>query len=151
DFQWADAESVALVREVMHPDSAPPVLLLVTMRPAHADAPDLTESFEMARRLQVSGLGAAEAEKLATLALGEKSDAAMQIARETKGHPLFVLEMARYARETGGDATMATNLDDAIWARIRNLEEPARHLLEVLAVAGSPLLHRTAALAGRVE
>src|SRR5262249_22073021 len=37
DFQWADADSLALFGDLVHPPDAPPVLLLATLRPG-ADA-----------------------------------------------------------------------------------------------------------------
>jgi hypothetical protein len=103
---------------------------------------------------------------------------ASAIASEAAGHPLFINELVRSrlavetepfsggaghgAAEPGGlgrageeglgERTQGQEhplrLEEALWARIRRLPRPARELLEILAVAGAPLMQETLAQAG---
>src|SRR5262249_14415222 len=73
DLQWADADSLALLGEVMRPPEAPPVLLIATVRPAsetHETAPlaDVTSAITgNVQRLELSRLPPDEARELANL------------------------------------------------------------------------------------
>jgi eukaryotic-like serine/threonine-protein kinase len=146
DLQWADADSLRLLSEVMHPPDAPPLLLLATVR---SDAPPLELSGEV-RELALHELPPEEAHRLAVLilaGLAGDADRAGAIAREAGGHPLFIDELVRHS--LGGGAG-AARLDDALGERIGRLDGEVRRLLELLAVAGTPLQQETAARAAEL-
>jgi hypothetical protein len=71
------------------------------------------------------------------------------IAREAGGHALLIDELVRHV-VARGPALHGQRLEDALWARIRELPEVERKLLEVVAVAGTPLQQQTAAVAAGV-
>jgi hypothetical protein len=144
DLQWGDADSAALLDEILRPPDPPALLVIACYRSEEAatspllqrllsrpDAPDV-------RRLAVEKLGPSESRELAlSLAdseIGISPAQAELIARESAGNPFFINELARFGR-LGGAAT----LDEMVGARVRQLPEEARRLLEIVAVAGRPL------------
>jgi serine/threonine protein kinase len=157
DLQWADADSLAAFAEVLRPPD-PPVLLLVGCYRSEADAPGPLPAATLVsgggpddpverRELAVEPLEPAEARELALALLdpaGPTAEAGAEaIARESGGNPLFVAELVRAAQGGGIDgserAAGALTLEDVLWSRIERLPEPARRLLEVVAVAGHPV------------
>jgi predicted ATPase len=131
-----------LLAEIVRPPCAPSMLLVCTAR---ADAGDLPFA---ARDVRLAPLERDEAVELATNILARAGTptvrSARAIAEEAGGHPLFIAELARYARRsTDGDV----HLDDALWARVARLDERARALVELVAVAGAPITMATAARA----
>jgi hypothetical protein len=148
DLQWADADGLALLAEVLRPPDAPALLLLGTARDAAGAAARLPA--EVVRRLPLGRLPAEDAHALATALLAQTEGGAGSVAldallAETGGHPLFLDALLRYRLARGGDGPV--RLDDALHARIERLDAPARRLLEVIAVAGRPIPRGIAARA----
>jgi eukaryotic-like serine/threonine-protein kinase len=144
DLQWSDADSAALLEELMRPPDPPPLLLIAAYRSEDvATSPLLQKLLERSRdgdvRWQaVEELPVTEACELALTLLEANpsipSSQADAIARESAGNPFFIGELVRSGRP-GGAAT----LDEMVRARVLGLPEAARRLLEVVAVAGQPL------------
>jgi hypothetical protein len=134
DLQWADADSLALLGDVLRGPQAPPMLLVCTERDGAVDPPFVT------RRIHLERLAYDEAVELANEQLarsaGPLAKNAHAIAGEAAGHPLFIAELARHVRHEGA---VELRLDEAVWARVAELPSPARALVELLAVAGSPV------------
>ncbi len=158
DLQWGDRDSAALLAELLAPPDAPALLLIASYRSEYAQsAPVLQSLREHTRKdidfrgLEVGPMPVAEACDLA-LALMTHTDSgtrarARQIARESQGSPLFVSELARFAEAIEVDRRSEKPgadilLDQVLKARLANLTAEARHLLELIAVAGSPLHER---------
>jgi hypothetical protein len=159
DLQWADADSRALLAEVLHPPDAPPLLLVATVR--QSAAPDGIDPLGFAsgdvRRVAVERLPPGEARELAAQLIGRAApglakggdDEARAIAEEAAGHPLFIDELVRHALHPSGDTTPSArlHLEEALWARIRRFDPPSRRLLALVTLAAGPLSLETAALA----
>ena len=161
DLQWTDADSLALLADVMRADDAahvgPPALLFVATLRTNPDAsgvrwqPALDLPLDRVRRVRVDRLSEPEAEALAAVLLGHDGGAgqarrgAAAIAREAGGHPLFIDALVHH-RLARADDDRVVRLDDALWSRIQRLDAAARRLLEIVAVAGTPL---AATVAGR--
>ena len=63
-----------------------------------------------------------------------------RVARESRGSPFFVHELATYARRTdAGPAPTAGDLDAMLANRVAGLPEAAQRLLQVVALAGKPV------------
>ena len=144
DLQWADADSLVLLADLVHPRDAPPLFLLATARPMQLP-PELGEKREIALR----GLPPENATELAAL-LGGAAEASA-IAREAGGHPLFIQELVRYAGMTGDRPRGELRLDEALVVRIDRLDPPARKLLDLVCVAGQPIAQGVAAQAIGLE
>jgi hypothetical protein len=148
DFQWADADSLALLAHVMQGAHAPPILFLATLR-AEA-APGILASIGAAgpggRRIDVGALTATETRELVQALSGDDDPA---LAAEAAGHPLFVHELVRHAQSSPRHEPV--RLDQALWARVERLDPQARALLEVIAIAGEPLAQPLAAQAAGLE
>jgi hypothetical protein len=179
DLQWADADSLAVLAEVLRPPTPPPLLLLGTTRVAEGElamssTPEAllegprghglttlnTEDMKTGRNLGATLRGDVQitlgrltreqtrdlAQRLLDIAAPGTAVNADQIAREADGYPIFVDEMVRHAvfaiaapGGTAAPAGSALSLEDALWGRIASLDVAPRKLVELLAVAGSPL------------
>jgi serine/threonine protein kinase len=132
DLQWADTDSLALLREIVHPPNAPDVLVIVTWRREAGARPDLPGAV---RSIELPPLSADEGRQLISMlapALVGKADA---LVGEAGGHPMFLQELARHA----GTRTSSSRFEDALWARVLRMEHAARRVLELVAVAGAPV------------
>jgi hypothetical protein len=154
DLQWADADSFALLFEVMCVHDAPALLLIATVRTATEDerAPELLPGTNVIR---VERLSPPEGRELAqTLLRNARLPAgitAEHIAREAAGHPLYIDELIRHASATGSSSETPLQLDDALWARILQLGPVARRVLELVCLSASRLVQQTAARAAGIE
>ncbi len=158
DMQWADGDSLALLADLLRPPDAPALLLVATVREASSETTEvsrvLSESSPVlagdVRHLRVQrlsdGEARARAHQLLERASPDRSMSVDAIARESAGHPLFIDELVRHLVLVGAPAT-TLRLDDALWDRIAALEEGARRLVELVAVAGSPLQQEVASKA----
>jgi len=150
DLQWADADSLTLLAEILRAP-APPMLFIATARATRDSGAQPTSHGTGAppspfglpgdvRVLPLPRLTEEEGLELVTMLAGDMSmSVAKRIAAEAGGHPLFVDELVRHSRLTGGKAPTNVLLDDALVARVARLDEDARGLLELLAVAGVAL------------
>ncbi len=178
DLQWADADSLSLLNELLRAPGAPPLLLLATVRDAPSEGTMVTRPALAADvashlpgsvgRISLERLSDDDAQELASRLLEQVAphrakDAAV-IAREAQGHPLFIDELARHAalvedREIAGDEPDDTalmvrpnfDLEEALGTRIERLDDTAKKVLELVAVAGRPLTQETVAQAAGMD
>ncbi len=150
DIQWTDSDSLALLRELLRPPGAPPLLLVATLRDtalAPTSATELAEALAFAGSVQDLILGSlsdeASDELVAKLAkrMGALRDVEMRaIADEARGHPLFIQELVQHVALGGaGHKPGLFRVDDAIVARVDRLDATSRQLVELVAIAGKPL------------
>lgn len=149
DAQWADAESLALIDAVMRGPNPPPVLFVVSARDLGDAAENVTEAAE--RWQQAAGafvhrtldrLSFEAARSLALRLLKPRDRGrADTVAQESGGHPLFIEALVRYGQASGDGVE---RLDDALAYFIGKLDGDSRALLQVVALAGTPLSQRTA-------
>ncbi len=160
DVQWADEDSLKLLRALFQSPDEPPVCLVMGMRtpgsPPEAD--QMVERF-CARlpfappRLELALLPETAAGELVRDLLSAQEEPpredpglALAIARESAGHPLFIHELVRHlqSRPAGG-LTGDLRLDDVLWERVCGLEDASRHLVELVSVSFGPLRQAVAA------
>lgn len=157
DLQWADADSIALIAELVRPPNAPALLLLATARPdaRGASCPAVESLGTAIRRVPVRGLEPAEAAELvrrcADLHGLASSAATAAILDETRGHPMFIDELVRHlAAASEADATSTVALDEALWRRSQALGNTTRDLLHLVATAGAQVPQRLLAEAAGI-
>jgi eukaryotic-like serine/threonine-protein kinase len=152
DLQWGDADSAALLKELLQPPDPPILLLLGCYRSEEPEAgpflrklADLRRQMESAiawRELAVNALTAHEARALAVCLLGTREAAGTEgelIARESGGNPFFIHELTRAALHSDGRLNVSLSLDRFLWERIQSLPEGIRDLLTVIATAVRPI------------
>ncbi len=137
DLQWADADSLDLLRELLSPPAAPTCLFLATIR---SDA-SLGELAPLFRNVRLAGLSTGEAESLLARVWDRDPDSerVQALVAETGGHPMFLSELARHADGDDVHGRSDMHLQDVLWARIERLDAGARAALELAALAGVPV------------
>jgi hypothetical protein len=143
DLQWADADSLALLAELLRPPGAPALLLVCTARDGSAEPPFAARTIRLAPLTRAEAIELA-AEHLARSGAGA-ARSAQAIADEAGGHPLFIAELARHVHRDGFGEL---HLDEALRARVAQLEAPVRDLVELVSIAGTPVSLAVAARAG---
>jgi tetratricopeptide (TPR) repeat protein len=148
DLQWADQDSLDLLRAIVRPPGAPALLALLLRRPGDAA---VTAAGLDTRHVELGPLDPASATALATRLWSDADgdDAPAEtggpaLAAEAAGHPLFIAALVRHARRGGG---AAPRLDDALRDDVERAGDMGRRLLRLLAVAGGRLTLGAAAQA----
>ncbi len=150
DLQWGDADSAALLAEVMRPPGQPHMLFMGCFRADETAGPVIGELMRRAagplrnrvevREVFLDPLNPDEVRELAHALAPDESDItgrAAALARESQGSPFFVAELLRGG--AGQDLTAEVSLDEAVWHRVGQLSDDARRLLEVVAAIGQPI------------
>ena len=164
DLQWGDIDSAPFLDSLMLPPDTPRLLLVATYRGKEADKSSLLRSLFAAdrwlgnaapmRTVDVGSLSGDESTALAytlLLAAGVEARAAGAISRESAGDPLFIHELARYAAAAPDADRGSLSLADVIRARVANLVDNERSLIEILALAGRPIPVSIACQAAEIE
>ena len=152
DLQWADRDSLQLLVELFRSHS-PPVMLFVGSLRSENLAGDEDGRLRTAmaavaaghpsRILDVGPLAPAEQRALVARLLSKGTTPADALGddfwAQSSGSPLFLSEMARYAREHGAlPAGERPSLEDVLYSRIERLPPTAFTLIEMVAIAGEP-------------
>jgi len=129
DWQWGDEDSAALLAELFR--GALPRVLLVVVRRADAG---LARHGLATTEIALDPLSMdASAELARRMLAGSSPTAVAAIARESRGNPLFITELAR------GRADAPLSLEEAIRVRWAALPVAERRLLAAISVAGRPI------------
>ncbi len=154
DLQWGDFDSGLMLLDLLQPPGAPPLLLIASFRSDEAEHSPLIRLLHArcpvglpVLQAVVRELGPAEAQELALVRLGTDDAharlAAQLLARESRGSPFLMEQLAQQAVTldatalSSGDETL--RLERVIERRLGSLDQAARRLLEVIAVAGRPI------------
>ena len=165
DLQWGDADSAALLADLMRPPDTPVLLLLGVYRSEYADQSvclrtlqDAYQTFPGPAAVTVSlgPLDEASAMELAGAllppGLADAGTRAARIVQESGGIPFFIHELARHAAGNFATETSAADLDHVISRRARELPPAAREVLEMVSVCGHPITRQAlAAATGHVD
>ena len=157
DLQWADEDSLALLRDLLRPPDPPALLLCATLRTMSDPDRWLEQVLEVlpvadgnVHHLSLAPLSPDEASMLASrLTPGGDAASAALIAAESGGHPLFINELARQGSLPEG--AHVPRLEEVLWSRISRLDAESRKLLEILILASRPLSQATAARAAGID
>jgi predicted Ser/Thr protein kinase len=161
DLQWADRDSLELLAELARPPRRPRLLLVCTTRlaaePARGSMPPpaaLPLPGEL-RRVRLERLEREAAARVCEalcvrLDLRIEPRAVAALLEEASGHPMFLGELLR-RHNTSAPVGGALRLDDTLRARATELPAEGRRLLEVVCLAGLPLLQETARQAALLD
>ena len=155
DVQWADTESLRLLRRVAGEVARVPLVVVVTARTAPADLGDPLADLlaDLARlgclRLELSGLPPEAVAAWVAAHAGREvtEEVAAELVRRTDGNPFYLTEVVRLLvsegalGEPGSAAWRAVpgGVRDVVRQRLRSLPEPAAALLRTAAVVGREL------------
>jgi serine/threonine protein kinase/tetratricopeptide (TPR) repeat protein len=151
DLQWADADSLALLADLVRPPDSPSILLVATVR---GDVSSLPGELPDLQWMALDRMSPSEAHDLAVVLLKRASAQTLLnphlIAQEAGGHPLFIDELIRHACSVGVTAQTPLALEDALWARVSQLASETREVLELVCLASGRLVQQTAANAAHL-
>jgi hypothetical protein len=153
DLQWADDDSMDLLRELLRGAEAPAALFVCAFRSGQLEEGTLAAL----RKATSSGCVELQLEPLSTTASAELARAMLEgggpheaelrlVVGESAGNPFLIKELARGARVRG----RVGDLRETVAAIGAELEADARALLELVCVAGRPLELAAAMRAARV-
>ena len=157
DLQWGDADSAAMLSDLLQRPDAPVLLFLGTYRSEDAETSPFLYAFRQIQQqrelpleileIEVKPLDLADAARLA-IALLKRDDADAQrsaeaIAQDAAGNPFLVSELVKQVQLDGGLVSNSNSeplvLADMIWARVRRLPDESQRLLELVTLWGQPL------------
>ena len=134
DIQWGEETFLDLVESTALLSSGAPLLLLCMARPELLDRRPGWPTI-----LRLEPLSAGESEALIGDSLS--NELRQRIVRAAGGNPLFLTEMAALSVDGDGDVAAPPTLRALLAARLDQLDEPERRVLECGAVEGE-LFHR---------
>ena len=160
DLQWADADSTALLDDLLRPPDPPPLLLIASFRSEEIEKkPFLQELLAQAeaktrRQVKVTALTESDVrELLATLvAAKDLNEPVLQaIVKEAEGSPFLVEQLARFIQINRDALRTGLGLVEMLEERMQQLPEGARALLLTMAAANRPIDATVAHLAAGLE
>lgn len=153
DLQWRDSDSEQLLAELLRGPEAPSCLFVCVLRVEdEAALPAALAQIPEARRLELrlGPLGASLSASLARsllVAATLDEQAVARLVSEADGSPFFIRALAQAASTTG----TVRGVSEVVRARVDMLPEPARRLLQVVALAGHPVEFNAACRAAEVD
>lgn len=160
DLQWADDDSLLLLRHLLRRAGDAPVLVIAVSRdhdlePGHtlAEVVHALDRDGWVRRVRLRGLAEPEVGDLLghICGPGDHGGAARRLVAETAGNPFLVTELARARRDGAGDAgsEIPQGVHDLVRTRLARLDDATVGLLRAGAVVGARFdLDIAAAVAG---
>ena len=153
DIQWADDESLEWLHYLLRDDTSSGILVAVGIRAEEQHSNTALDALlsDMVRRDQVdlldlNSLSESETTALARQVVGHPVDEAALagLYRETEGHPLYVVELARGgitpvpagAAAGAGATRLPPRMQAVIAARLAQLSESAREIVDLAATIG---------------
>lgn len=148
DLQWSDSESVTLLKNLLDVGGLQRVLFLASMRPLETQERPALEPLSThprTRRIPLPTLKTEDARDLARHLLAHQASATRidQLLADARGHPLFLVELAREERAPApaSEGGAVVKLEAVIRRRVQQLPASARRVLELLCVAAAPVPH----------
>jgi hypothetical protein len=146
DTQWGDADSAKFLDLVFRTQAPPPVLLIATYSAdgAESQVPKQIRALctQPKWEIRLSGLNQSEAQHLLSL-LGEglPPELITRMAEESHGHPEFLAEMSRLARQTALPSRLS--LSEVIGLQVQALPAQQHLLIDLVCIAGQPVPRKT--------
>jgi serine/threonine protein kinase/tetratricopeptide (TPR) repeat protein len=149
DLQWADADSIFLLQDLLRPPDAPPLLLIASFRSEDIEEKPFLKQLliqagsDTCREVFIGPLPGGEARELTRslfAAAGISGEPFIEsIVNEAGGSPFLLEQLTHYGMMNERAATAGISLATMLEERIKQLPEGARQFLNVLAVARRPV------------
>ncbi|PYS24376.1 MAG: serine/threonine-protein kinase PknK [Acidobacteria bacterium] len=149
DLQWADADSIFLLEDLLRPPDAPPLLLIASFRSEDIEEKPFLKQLlvqagtDTCREIFIGPLPGGEARELTrSLFAAAKLSGELfieSIVNEAGGSPFLIEQLTHYGMMNEGAATAGISLATMLEERITQLSAGARQFLNVLAVARRPV------------
>ncbi len=146
DLQWADADSIVVLEELLGTHNPPAILMVLSFRSEEiGDKPFLRSLLDRARpALFLEPMTAVEAQMLIRGMLPDASTLTdqdeLQMTREAAGSPFVLEQLALHAAGAGsGGVTETPTFARMFDARLEALSLGARQFLETLVICGRPM------------
>ncbi len=150
DLQWGDEDSASFLVNLLQPPGAPRLMLILSHRSEDTETSpilrhllaSLPRASFACPQVEVGPLAPDACERLASLLFreedGRESQPPPDVAGESGGSPLFLLQLVRHASRLGSAVTHAADvhLDDVLWDHVCALSKHAQHLLRIVSLAG---------------
>jgi tetratricopeptide (TPR) repeat protein len=149
DVQWADVASVLLLTQLIYAVANAPMLVVATLRTGENLSTQLDDALEDVRNsAQLRVLPPLDDASLAALltnaGMPADGDTIGLVRGRTGGNPLFVTELLRVARSSGGDGltnalagTVPSRVSEVVAHRLARLPEAVADLVTTAAVVGT--------------
>jgi hypothetical protein len=155
DVQWGDADSAAILQQVLRQPDGPQMLVVAACRSEDASSAVLVKSLREASpshvcEIVVDRLSHREARDLATQLLAANDGGpghAEAIARHAAGSPLFVHQIAQHAIALGSPM----RFEALVRERIDALPEGAQQLMTAVSLSAQPIPPEVAEAAAGLE
>jgi predicted ATPase len=154
DLQWADSDSLALLRGVLPagPAQRGHCLFIATLRSNARLSTEIAKFVEDIESIEVGALSDEESLALCrALGAGESGAASSAALQDAAGHPLFLSELLHSARVGQMPESGAARLEDVLWRRIAARDDIERRFLEATALGGAPLPYTVLARAAGLD
>lgn len=151
DAHWAGEDTAYLLAELCSGTSAPPIVIVLSMRPSGDGRSPIETALDDLRDasagpsmdlLELGPLAPDERSILARRELGPEATSAIvgEIAAVTEGIPFEAIELARFVREGNavGSNGRIQSVAEIVRGRVRTLDVTSRELVELVCVAGEP-------------
>ncbi len=139
DLQWADDDSLRLLRELLSEPDPPAALVLGTLRSGIDDSAVHRELGELSpQTIELGPLGDDDVRAIVEGLAHMDDSQRKRLQDEAGGNPFLLGELVAHARQ-GQDAGAAAGFDAVLGARLSPLPEDARNMLNVLCISARPL------------
>ena len=149
DLQWADADSIFLIEDLLRPPDAPPLLLIASFRTEDIEEKPFLKQLlaqtgtDTCREVFIGPLPGGEARELtrSLFAAAKMSGEPFieSIANEARGSPFLLEQLTHYGMMNERAATAGISLSTMLEERMTQLPAGAREFLNILAVARRPV------------
>ena len=135
DLHWSDEATVVHLGEALRTLTDRPFVVIALARPEVQEL--FREPWRNLAKLELGGLGARAAERIARAVLGSEADRGViaRVVERADGNPYFLEELMRFVAEDRGDELPA-NVLAVLHARLAELDPELRRALRAASVLG---------------
>ena len=168
DLQWGDLDSALMIRDWLKRPAEAPMMMLLSYRSDELETSACLQQVVAQRAeesppvahvaIDVTSLGDADVERMCEERFGGSaswsSSFVERIVAEARGNPFLALQLAALAQAnwSRGEVDLrALSVEELVLRTSARLPQPARAIMNVLAVAGRPLLPQLALSAAGVR